>query len=170
MTGMGCGRVPKCGLASGHLPDVVDQIEVMDPFEHKTCRPFLAGRVKRILVGKSGQDENPRVWRDSSGTPADIDAGSIWKVEVEHNNVRLVNSDPADRVNDTCRLGHDLDVGLSFDERAQAMTHQFVVIDEHDANWWPDFWFAANSAWSHLIRISSVDHDQTFDSTLEPLR
>jgi hypothetical protein len=129
------GGVPERGLASGHTPDVVDQIEVMHSLQDKARDTLSSGCLESSLVGKPSENENPRPGGICSHAPADVDPGAIRKVEVNHHDVRLVDFGPTNRLRHACSLGHNAEVGLSFDERAQTMTHKLVIIDQHHSNW-----------------------------------
>src|ERR1017187_8627279 len=102
--------------------------------EQESRRP-RAERLKHVLVEvEGGQDHDPRRTASCGDATRRLEAVENWHADIHQDDVRAQCRHRRDPFLTVRSVAHYLDVGFLVEEGAQAGAHQWLIVDQQDAN------------------------------------
>ena len=121
-------------LAAVDHPDRAHELGGLDVLEQVARGARAHGGQHLVLVEEARQDDDARRGRELAQALDRADAVEPRHDEVHEHDVGLERRDRRERRLAVGRLADDLDVVLQLEERAQALAHDGVVVDDEDGD------------------------------------
>ena len=116
------------------LLDVFDEISGLDLLEHVAGGTRHHAGVESIIVGEAGEHQTGELGAGRTKLPADLDAVAFLEADVQDRHVSSGQGYARQRFRGGRGLTHDLYLLIALQEAPDALPHEFVIVEEKDAD------------------------------------